>query len=98
VTALRSVLQAGGPGTVVDVREAIEFAGGRATGATLLPMSELTARHEELRAMESPIYLICQSGNRSEQCRLWLDERGYDVVNVAGGTSAWSRAGFPIEA
>ncbi len=58
VRALRASLQAGEPGTLVDVREALEFAGGRAAGATLLPMSELTARHEELRAMESPIYLI----------------------------------------
>ena len=97
VTALHSALTAGAPGTLVDVREAIEFIGGRAPGATPLPMSELTARHEELRAMEAPIYLICQTGSRSEQCRRWLDEQGHDVVNVGGGTSAWRRAGLPIE-
>jgi len=34
-------------------------------------------------------YVICQIGGRSEQASLFLDQEGYQVVNVLGGTSAW---------
>lgn len=34
-------------------------------------------------------HIICQSGARSEQACFFLDDQGYKVVNVDGGTSAW---------
>jgi len=34
-------------------------------------------------------HIICQSGARSGQACLFLEAQGYNVVNIAGGTSAW---------
>lgn len=91
-------LVVGDPGTtVVDVRETGEYLGGHVPGAVSLPLSELGGRADELASMRAPVYLVCESGDRSAQAAQWLAAQGYDVVNVAGGTSAWRRAGLPLE-
>ena len=41
-------------------------------------------------------YLVCRSGGRSLRVAEYLDERGYDVVNVAGGMMAWIDAGHAV--
>ena len=47
------------------------------------------------------VAVICQSGRRSAQATVRLTQvLDFDkdlVCNVAGGTSAWQAAGFPIE-
>jgi rhodanese-related sulfurtransferase len=81
---------------LVDVREASEFAGVRAEGALLLPLSQFVARYSEL-PKDRPLLMICASGSRSGQATAYLLAKGWtDVVNVAGGTAAWQRAGLPI--
>ncbi|HBR57145.1 MAG TPA: hypothetical protein DEA22_06710 [Blastocatellia bacterium] len=82
---------------LVDVRESVEFAGGRIGGARLLPLSEIEHRHKELDK-SGPIYIICRTGRRSlEACRK-LNALGFnEVINVAGGIEEWKKAGLPIE-
>ena len=41
--------------------------------------------------------MICKVGGRSARVAEALTARGYDVVNVDGGTDAWIDAGYPIE-
>jgi rhodanese-related sulfurtransferase len=41
--------------------------------------------------------VICESGARSWQVANFLAQRGIDVTNVDGGTSAWRSAGLPLE-
>lgn len=80
---------------VVDVREPGEYVGGHVPGATLVPMGQLPSRlHELPKGM--PVYVICASGNRSLPMTSFLARAGYDAYSVAGGTSAWARAGHPI--
>jgi thioredoxin 1 len=81
---------------VVDVREDHEFAEGHVPGATHIPMSTIPVRMNEL-SKEDPIWLICQSGNRSGQVADYLTQQGYLAINVEGGTVAWLANGFPIE-
>ncbi len=41
------------------------------------------------------VYLICKSGGRSMRAAEMLEETGYkDIVNIAGGTTAWVQNGY----
>ena len=81
---------------LVDVREPNEFAAFRAEGAVLLPLSTFLLRYREL-PRDRPLLMICQTGARSGQVTAFLLANGWtDVVNVAGGTLAWERAGLLI--
>ena len=73
---------------LIDVREADEYASGHVPGATNLPLSDFLERYGELDK-EKSYHIICQSGARSAQACAFLEEEGYYVTNVAGGTSAW---------
>ena len=84
---LQALLAAGGV-NLVDVREADEYASGHVPGATNLPLSDFLERYGELDK-DKPYHIICRSGARSAQACAFLEEEGYDVTNVAGGTSAW---------
>tara|TARA_B100001996_G_scaffold357363_1_gene321262 strand:- start:818 stop:1165 length:348 start_codon:yes stop_codon:yes gene_type:complete len=77
---------------LVDVREKYEFIEMRVPGAKLLPLSEVP---ENLAAFpsDSPVYLICASGNRSGVAGDFLAGHKIDAINVAGGTKGWVMSG-----
>ena len=81
---------------LIDVREPDEYAAVRADGAVNIPLSEFVARTDEIDP-EQDIYLICKSGGRSAQAGEYLEQsRGWgNVINVAGGTTAWVEKGLP---
>lgn len=81
---------------MVDVREAGEWAAGRAPTAVHLPMSELPARLSEVPVDVDPLYVICRSGNRSARVVAYLNAHGHRAVNVAGGMQAWEAAGREV--
>lgn len=82
---------------LVDVRERVEFAGGRVRGAKLLPLNELEQRHSELDHSK-PVYLMCRTGRRSAEAQRKLQALGFsNVVNVTGGIEAWKKAKLPLE-
>ena len=81
---------------LIDVRETIEFAGGRAENAILMPLSGLAARIEEL-PKDRPLFIVCQVGQRSAMVVDYLLRSGWtDVSNIDGGMDAWQRAGLPV--
>ncbi|WP_326576088.1 rhodanese-like domain-containing protein [Streptomyces sp. NBC_00487] len=82
---------------VVDVREADEYAAGHVPGARLMALRTVPARCGELPT-NRPVYVICASGNRSRSASDWMNSYGIDAYSVAGGTSAWARAGRPVAA
>lgn len=83
------------PALLLDVREPNEFEAVRAEGAVLLPMSSFVVRMNEL-PKDRPILVICASGNRSAAVAGHLLRNGWtEVVNVAGGTNGWEKAGLP---
>lgn len=82
---------------LVDVREKMEFAGGRVSGASLIPLGELEKRHKELDHSK-PIYVMCRTGRRSSEAQRKLQALGFtNVVNVSGGIEAWKKENLPIE-
>lgn len=91
----------GEPVDLIDVRTGMEWNGGHAVGARHVPLSQLdpaavvTGR---VGKPEDPIFVICASGGRSASACEAFHRAGFtQAVNVEGGTSAWSRAGLPMQ-
>ncbi len=87
----------GGEAVALDVREPDEWRAARIAGALHIPLGQLGARLHELPAGR-PIVAVCRSGARSGSVIHALRDRGYDVVNLAGGLVAWHAQGLPLEA
>jgi len=86
------------PPPLIDVRTPDEFAEGHAPGAVNIPLQVVEARRNELEPFkDSEVYIICRSGARSATAVRALAPHGISGVNVAGGTLAWARAGYPLE-
>ncbi len=80
---------------VFDLREPFEHASGVATGARLLPMSQINNRLAEI-PVDEPVFLMCNTQNRSRMIAEALWERGYKHVRyVIGGMSLWTLHGWP---
>lgn len=88
---------AAGSATLIDVREADEWALGHSPLAVSLPMSELRDRLGEVPG-DRPVLVVCHSGQRSARVAAALVDAGYDAVNVTGGMIAWSAAGGEVVA
>jgi rhodanese-related sulfurtransferase len=81
---------------LLDVREADEWARGRAVGAVHLPMSEITTRLDEI-PRDRDLVIVCHVGNRSARVTLWLQQQGVGCRNLTGGMVAYAAAGLPLE-
>ena len=82
-------------GFVIDVREDYEWADGHVPKARHIPMNDVPNRLDRLDD-GARIFVICRSGVRSMTIANYLEEQGYDVVSVAGGTQAWIDAGHEL--
>lgn len=80
---------------VLDVREDDEWRAGRIEGAHHIPLAQLPTRLDELDR-QRPVVAVCRSGNRSGRAALFLQQRGFDVVNLDGGVKAWVADGLPL--
>lgn len=80
---------------VLDVREPFEYVMGHVPGAVLVPMAALRD-HVARLPRDRTVHVICATGNRSAVAAAALSRAGLDAVSVAGGTSAWQRAGHPV--
>jgi len=83
----------------VDVRQSDEWAAtGVPAGARLISLAQLEQRAPAELARDKPVYVICNSGNRSRVAAEVLIRLGYSqVYNVDGGIQAWLQAGLPVE-
>ena len=79
---------------ILDVRTSAEYAAGHIPGAKLIPLDELPKRINEVPT-DTKVYVICRSGNRSNQAVGLLREKGYsNTYNILSGMNAWKG---PIE-
>jgi molybdopterin-guanine dinucleotide biosynthesis protein A len=81
---------------LIDVREHHEYEEARVPGVRHIPLAELPDRVAEIPG-DDPVHLICAAGGRSMRAAEFLETRGFDAVNIAGGTKAWIAAGQPVE-
>lgn len=97
VAGLQADLAAGKVPVLIDVRTDAEYAAGHVAQARHIPLDTLESRLAELEAHKGgEIYVICQSGRRSERASQLLASKGFTPVNVSGGTGAWVSAGMPV--
>ena len=81
----------------IDVRTVGEYRGGHAPKAVNFPLDLLGNDLAKLDK-DKTIYVICQTGRRSQKASEILKKAGFkDIYNINGGTSAWESAGFPVE-
>ena len=76
--------------TIVDVRPADQYSRGTFPGAISIPMDEFDDKMETV-GKEKTVYVLCHTGDRSQECVEKLTEAGYDAVNVDGGYRAYLR-------
>ncbi|MFK7776911.1 MAG: rhodanese-like domain-containing protein [Gimesia sp.] len=85
---------------LIDVRTPAEFREIHTPLAVNIPLDILNAekvKQSHNGSGADPIYLICQSGNRSSRACQKLIEAGVtNVVSVEGGTTAWAQQGLPV--
>jgi rhodanese-related sulfurtransferase len=82
--------------SVIDVRTAGEYAGGHIPHAVFMPLATVPLRLSELDR-RSAVYVVCESGARAFQACQFLDQHGYQAINVHGGMTAWRANGLPAE-
>ena len=96
VHELRNDLETGA-GSLIDVREFPEYAGGRVPQSKLISLGDIEKRAAEIDRSQT-VYLMCRSGRRSAEAQRKLHALGFaDVRNVRGGFDAWKQAGLEIE-
>lgn len=84
---------------VLDVRRPPEYVAGHVPGAIAEPLSNLKERLPVLELEPSKLTaVICAGGYRSSAATSLLQQHGFaNLLNVTGGTSAWIKAGYPVE-
>jgi len=80
---------------LLDVRQDDEWDAGHAPDARHVMLAELPD-HVGSLDVDRPIVCVCRSGARSTRATAFLVEQGYDVVNLAGGMTAWAQEGEPL--
>ncbi len=68
---------------IIDVREENEYNNGHIEGAKNIPMSRFRQSLDEIDKTK-PVYVHCQTGQRSYNVALALKHYGFDVYNIAG--------------
>ena len=78
---------------LVDVRTRAEFMSGHIKGASNIDFFQGSVFESAFSKMkkDKPIYLYCQSGNRSQKAARRLSDMGFEeVYDLRGGYRAWS--------
>jgi rhodanese-related sulfurtransferase len=90
-----SVLEVPEDAVVLDVREDDEWVHGHIDGAVHIPMGDVPARLDEIPETDL-LYVMCRGGGRSARVAGWLNQNGFDAVNVGGGMGDWEATGKPM--
>ncbi len=94
---LQQLLESAGDSlTLIDVRTPAEVARGAIQGARSMPLHLLPLNVSALDKGH-PVVFYCQSGGRSQQACLFVQQQGYEnIYNLRGGILAWQRCGLPV--
>lgn len=92
-------IDSGAPLFVLDVREPDEFGKGHIPKAVNIPRGLLEFKvGSTIPNKDAHIIAYCKSGGRSCLACETLQELGYtNVESIAGGWTAWLKAGYPVE-
>ncbi len=97
--ALKQRLDSGDDILVLDVRDAIDYDGGRISGAQNVPLPVLANQLEKLEAWrDRSVAVVCRTDKRSAKAVAMLNKAGFSQVHlVVGGMTQWTSTGLPVE-
>ena len=73
---------------VIDIRDKADFEKETYPGAVNIYWEELEEHMDEIRR-DCPVYLVCYTGQKSEEIAEELTEQGYEIYSVKNGYRAW---------
>ena len=73
---------------IIDIRDRADFDKETYPGAVNIYWEELTAHMDEIRK-DCPVYLLCYTGQKSEEIAEELTEQGYEIYSIKNGYRAW---------
>ena len=73
---------------VIDIRDKEDFEKESYPDSINIPWQELDNHMDELKK-DCPVYLICYSGDKSDELAPELNEKGYEVYSIKNGYRAW---------
>ena len=99
VDELHRLCSGAGKVRVIDVRTPDEFAEVAADVVDCnIPLDTVSSAEfakQGFADKNEALYLICRSGARSMRAAEFLAQQGYsNLTNIAGGTIAWTQAGY----
>lgn len=83
---------------LLDIRSREEFEMNGIEGSVNVPFDEISSGLSKL-PKDKPVYVLCRTGDLSEEVAEILEDRGYDVYNIEGGHAAYivSLAGIDLK-
>ena len=98
VRTVRGLVEADSHILLVDVRTPAEYESSHIPGAINLPLGRVDTYLERIVTNAGDrLVLVCQSGNRAEQCQNKLAAAGLtDTVVMNGGMNAWESLYAPL--
>ncbi|WP_312182917.1 rhodanese-like domain-containing protein [Arthrobacter sp.] len=81
--------------SIIDVREEGEYSEACVPGTLNIPLSRFPQSLGDV-PFGRRVYVMCASGGRSARATEYLEEHGFDAVNVMGGITEWYRNGHPV--
>ncbi len=87
-----------GDALVIDLSAGGDFEKGHITGSRNVQPAQLTPAHKLLAsAKQTPVVLVCRTGNASAAAAKALKKAGFEQVFVLdGGLPAWQAADLPL--
>mgnify|MGYP004469800415 FL=1 len=73
---------------VIDIRDKADFEKETYPGAVNIYWEEFEEHMDEIRR-DCPVYLLCYTGQKSEEIAEELTEQGYEIYSVKNGYRAW---------
>ena len=73
---------------VIDIRDKADFEKETYPGAVNIYWEDLEEHMDEIRK-DCPVYLVCYTGQKSEEIAEELTEQGYEIYSVKNGYRAW---------
>lgn len=96
-TELAQVLDSHPGVRLLDVRTHGEYTAAHIRGAYNVPLDALGEHAAEICAIDTPVVLICQSGQRARQAATTLAGSGMPHLHLLdGGMRGWVASGLPV--
>ena len=73
---------------IIDIRDRADFDKETYPGAVNIYWEEFEAHMDEIRK-DCPVYLLCYTGQKSEEIAEELTEQGYEIYSIKNGYRAW---------